>query len=381
MNSFKQGKFGLNPKQIIMKTKHNKINRKQFLKNSILASAGILASSCSRDKQHNAPAIITKKRVRWRMVTTWPANFPVLGEGCNKLAEWVEEMSDGNFTIKVYGSGELAPPLETFDAVSDGSVEMGNGAAYYWGGKMPAAPIFCSIPFGMNAQQMNAWIYGGDGYQLWKDLYAPFDVIPFAGGNTGPQMGGWFNKKMNTVDDFKGLKMRMPGLGGKVIEKLGAAAVVSPGSEIYTNLERGVIDATEWVGPYHDYLMGFYKIAKYYYTPGWHEPGPVLENIINREAWENLPKTYQSILKAASARQNIWSLSVFEAKNNEYLNKIKNSPNVEILRFSQDILDALQKASNEVMEELCAQDTTTKKIYENYLDFKKRITQWNSYAI
>lgn len=364
-----------------MEKESNKIGRKKFLKNTMLAGAGILTSSCVNEAKQTGPAIITKKKVRWRMVTTWPANFPVLGEGCNKLAEWVEEMSDGNFTIKVYGSGELAPPLETFDAVSDGSVEMGNGAAYYWGGKMPAAPIFCTIPFGMSAQQMNAWMYGGDGYELWKELYAPFDVIPFPGGNTGPQMGGWFNKKINGPEDFKGLKMRIPGLGGKVVEKMGGAAVVSPGSEIYTNLERGVIDATEWVGPYHDYLMGFYKIAKYYYYPGWHEPGPLLENIVNREAWEKLPKAYQAILEAASAKQNLWSLSVFEAKNNEYLNLIKQEKGVEILQFSSETIEALRKASKEVMQTLVDKDPLSKKIYSNYQEFRKGIEAWNAYDV
>ena len=364
-----------------MKKGIKRINRKTFIRNSVLAGASLVTAGCSTEAKNSGPAIITNKKVRWRMVTTWPANFPVLGEGCNMLAEWVKEMSGGNFTIKVYGSGELAPPLETFDAVSDGSVEMGNGAAYYWGGKMPAAPIFCTIPFGMNAQQMNAWLYGGDGYRLWKELYAPFDVIPFAGGNTGPQMGGWFNKKIDSPEDFKGLKMRIPGLGGKVVEKMGGAAVVSPGSEIYTNLERGVIDATEWVGPYHDYLMGFYKIAKYYYYPGWHEPGPVLENIINREAWEKLPKSYQAILEAASARQNVWSLSMFEAKNNEYLNKIRNESDVKILKFSDDTLDALRDATREVMQNLVDKDPQSKMIYENYQTFRKGIDLWNGYDV
>lgn len=359
--------------------KNPKISRKNFLKNSALAIGGIVVANSCNPQEINAPAIITKKKVQWRMITTWPSNFPVLGEGCNLLAKWVDEMSGGRFKIKVYGGGELAPALETFDAVSDGSVEMGNGAAYYWGGKMPAAPMFCTIPFGMNAQQINAWIYEGGGYQLWKDLYAPFDVIPFAGGNTGRQMGGWFNKEINTIADYKGLKMRIPGLGGKVIEKVGGAAIVCPGSEIYTNLERGVIDATEWVGPYHDYLMGFQKISKYYYGPGWHEPGPMLENIVNREAWEELPSEFKSILETASARQNIWSLSTFEAKNNEYLNKIKNEFPIEIKSFSPDVLAALKNATDEVMIELTEKDAMSKKVFNAYQTFKKGIEEWNMY--
>lgn len=358
-----------------------KISRKKFIRNSGIVLAGAITAGACKSEIVESPAIHTKKRVQWRMVTTWPTNFPVLGEGCNMLAKWVEDMSGGMFKIKVYGGGELAPALETFDAVSDGAVEMGNGAAYYWGGKMPAAPMFCTIPFGMNAQQLNAWIYGGGGHKLWKELYAPFDVIPFAGGNTGPQMGGWFNKEINTIADFKGLKMRIPGLGGKVVEKVGGAAVVSPGSEIYTNLERGVIDATEWVGPYHDYLMGFHKISKYYYHPGWHETGSMLENIVNREAWEALPSDFKAILETASARQNIWSLSVFEAKNNEYLNKIKAESDVEVRAFSDDVLSGLKQATNEVMKELTSKDQKSKAIYKSYLDFKKGIDVWNGYEM
>ncbi len=363
-----------------MKNEPSKISRKKFLKTGLLGTVGILTSQACKPETAKSAVIHTKKRVQWRMITTWPANFPVLGEGCNMLANWVEEMSDGRFKIKVYGGGELAPALETFDAVSDGSVEMGNGAAYYWGGKIPAAPIFCTIPFGMNAQQMNAWIYEGGGYDLWKEAYAPFDVIPFAGGNTGPQMGGWFNKSIDSIEDFQGLKMRIPGLGGKVVEKVGGAAVVSPGSEIYTNLERGVIDATEWVGPYHDYLMGFYKIAKYYYYPGWHEPGPILENIVNREAWDALPKDFQAILETASARQNIWSLSAFEAKNNIYLQKILDESDVQIRAFSEDTLSALQGATESVMRTLTEKDAFAKKVYDHYQIFRKGITNWNQFG-
>ncbi len=359
-----------------------KINRKEFIKKAGIVSGALIAgSACQTESDSSGPAIITKKRVSWKMVTTWPANFPVLGEGCNMLAQWVDEMSDGRFKIKVYGGGELTPALQTFDAVSDGSVEMGNGAAYYWGGKMPAAPMFCSIPFGMSAQQMNAWMYSGGGYALWEELYRPFGVKPMPGGNTGVQMGGWFNKAMNHPDDYKGLKMRMPGLGAKVISKLGAAAVVSPGSEIYTNLERGVIDATEWVGPYHDYLMGFHKIAKYYYYPGWHEPSALLENIINIDAWNKLPAEFKAILEAASARQNIWSLSTFEAKNNEYLNKIRQESEVIIAPFNESIIQALRVATDEVMEELIESDATSKKVYQAYTTFRKGISTWNSYDI
>ncbi|MEL6987322.1 MAG: TRAP transporter substrate-binding protein, partial [Bacteroidota bacterium] len=248
------------------------------------------------------------KEYEWKMVTTWPPNFPVLGQGCNLFAQWVKEMSNGKLDIKVYGSGELIPALEVFYAVSSGTAEIGNGVSYYWAGNSPATQFFASIPFGMNAQQMMAWIEGGEGKQLWHELYDKYNLLPFPSGNTGVQMGGWFNKSIDSIEDLKGLKMRIPGIGGKVLEKAGGTAVLSAGSEIFTNLERGVIDATEWIGPYHDYKMGFHNITKYYYYPGWHEAGTILETIVNKEAYNALPKSLQSIIEAACAKQYIYTL-------------------------------------------------------------------------
>jgi len=240
------------------------------------------------------------------MVTTWPPKLPYLQTGADRFAERVKEISGGRLTIQVFAGGELVPPLGAFDAVTDGTVEMASGAAYYWAGKAPATQWFAAVPFGMNAQGMAAWFYGGDGLKLWEEVYAPFNLIPRPGGNTGVQMGGWFNKKIETIEDYKGLKMRIPGLGGKVVAKAGGTVVLTPGGEIFTNLERGVIDATEWVGPLHDLRMGFYKAAKYYYYPGWHEPGTTLEYIFNKKAYESLPKDLQMILDMASAESYAW---------------------------------------------------------------------------
>lgn len=358
---------------------NSKMDRKHFLKSSA-ALGGLLLAGCGQESiKSSAKADITTQ-YHWKMVTTWPPNFPVLGEACQKFAEWVHQMSAGQMSIKVYGAGELIPALEVFDAVSSGASELGNGAAYYWAGKAPSAQFFASIPFGMNAQQMNAWLYSGGGLQLWQDLYKKFGLKVFPSGNTGMQMGGWFNKEINTIDDFKGLKMRMPGLGGKVLAKAGATAVLSSGNEIYTNLERGVIDATEWIGPYHDYVMGFHKIAKYYYSPGWHEPGSVLENIINLKAFEALPEHLQAIIESASARMNIWVLSEFEAKNNEYLNKIKDEKTVELRRFSPEILAKLKQYTDEVLTELTANDENSKRVFLSFSKFKKEIKNWSSYS-
>jgi TRAP-type mannitol/chloroaromatic compound transport system substrate-binding protein len=228
----------------------------------------------------------------------------------------------------------------------------------------------------MNAQQMNAWLYSGGGLQLWEEVYAPFNLVPFPAGNTGVQMGGWFNREINSIKDLRGLKMRMPGLGGKVIAKAGAAAVLSAGGEIYTNLERGVIDATEWVGPYHDYLMGFYKAAKFYYYPGWHEPGSVLEIFVNRAAFEKLPADLKAIVQTAAARSNTWMLSEFESKNNTYLQKLVKDEKVTLKRFPDDVLNTLRKYAKEVIDEVTATDPASKKVYQSFSSFQKDIQQW-----
>ncbi len=360
----------------------SKLDRKNFLKKTALAAVSIpaMVSACSNESQTasgDAPAINTGKKYRWKMVTTWPPNFPILGEGAEMFAEWVKEMSGGRLNIKVYGGGELVPALEAFDAVSSGTVEMSSGAAYYWAGKIPAAQFFASIPFGMNAQQMNAWMISGGGLGLWKEAYAPLNVIPMMAGNTGVQMGGWFNREINNITDLKGLKMRIPGLAGKVLEKAGGAAVLSPGSELYTNLERGVIDATEWIGPSHDYRMGFHKIAKYYYTPGWHELGTVLELGINKASYEGLPKDLQMILQTAAMRLNMWTLTEFEAQNAEYLVKIQNEANVEIRQFPEEALNQLRVYTQEVIEEFVASDPLAKKVYESFSAFRKKAKAWS----
>jgi TRAP-type mannitol/chloroaromatic compound transport system substrate-binding protein len=347
------------------------MNRREFLKKALL-TGGVVGATTSL----TAPAVHARKRYRWRMVTTWPPHFPVLGEGAEMLARLVEEMSEGRMRIRVYGGGELVPPLEAFDAVSQGIVEMGHGAAYYWAGKSPATQFFTSIPFGMNAQQMNAWLYAGEGLRLWEEVYAPFNLVPMPAGNTGVQMGGWFNKEINSIEDIKGLKMRIPGLGGKVISRAGGAAVLSAGGEIYTNLERGVIDATEWVGPYHDYLMGFYRIARYYYYPGWHEPGSVLEVFINKKRFEALPEDLQSIIRTAAYRTNIWMLSEFESKNYAYLKKLVEEHKVRLKRFPDDVLRAFKRYSEEVIEDVIAKDRMSKRVYESFRRFKRDISKW-----
>ena len=358
------------------------INRKSFLKKTALgAIAGASILSCKpKAETSDSPAIMTQKKYKWKMVTTWPPNFPVLGEACNYFAQWVEEMTDGQIKINVYGGGELIPALECFEAVSGGAAEIGSGASYYWAGRSPATQFFTTVPFGMNAQQMNSWLYCGGGQELWNELYAGYNLVPFPAGNTGVQMAGWFNREINTIEDFKGLKMRIPGLGGKVLEKAGGSAVLSAGSEIYTNLERGVIDATEWIGPYHDYKMGFHKIAKYYYAPGWHETGSTLEVFFNKRVFDDLEPRLKAILETAAYRMNAWTLAEFEARNNEYLQKLIKEENVELRQFSSEVLSKLKEYTNEMLADITAKDPASAKIYKSYDAFRNNIKQWAGHS-
>jgi TRAP-type mannitol/chloroaromatic compound transport system substrate-binding protein len=360
-----------------------KLTRKDFFKGLALGTISLPfairalgGKNHAQEESSNAPNVITTKKYRWKMVTTWPPNFPILGEACDLFARLVEEMSDGRIVIRVYGGNELVPPLEAFDTVRTGGAEMGSGAAYYWAGKAAAAQFFASVPFGMNAQQLNAWMISGGGLQLWEELYRDFNLIPMAGGNTGVQMGGWFNREINELADLQGLKMRIPGLGGKVLEKAGGAPVLLAGGEIYTGLERGVIDATEWLGPYHDTLMGFQDIAKYYYTPGWHEPGTMLEYFINKEIYDALPRALQSIIQTAALRVNVWVTSTMEAKNAEALATLKETE-VDIRSFPEEVIEQLRIHTEEVIAELTANDPFARKTYQSYESFRLKMADYS----
>jgi len=357
------------------------MKRKEFLKNgavATLASTALLKSCASENSENKSAAVHSTKKFRWRMTTVWGKNFPVFGEAANMLAKWVKEMSSGRLDIKIYGAGELVPGLEAFNTTSDGTTEMGAGAAYYWQGKTPASVFFAGIPFGMNCNQLNSWMIGGDaeGYQLWKEVYDRFNLIPFLSGNTGVQMGGWFNKEIKSVADLRGLKMRVPGLAGKALEKAGGAAVnVAPG-ELYTSLERGIIDAAEWVGPYHDYKLGLNKVAKYYYAPGWHEPGTQLEFFANKQAYNKLPKDLQEILFTASMRIHTWVLAEFDKQNGAYLDKILAEGAV-LKQFPDDVLRSLKKYNEEAVNELIGSDKIANKVYKSYNAFRKKANAWS----
>ncbi len=350
-----------------------KLQRREFIKKvgaGSLVAGGLAAGT--------TPVRAARKRFNWKLTTTWPPNFPIFQDGVKRFAKDVKKMSGGKLNISVFASGELIPAMQTFDAVSQGSVQMGHGAGYYWIGKIPAAAFFTAVPFGMNAQGMNAWLYSGGGLALWREIYEPFNLVPFPMGNTGVQMGGWFRKKIESVADLKGLKMRIPGLGGKVMAKAGVNPVLLAGGEIYTALDRGTIDATEWVGPFHDERLGLYRAAKYYYYPGWHEPGPTLELTINREAWEELPKEFQLIIENAATASNLWMLSEFEARNLDSLHTLKNKYKVEVLEFPADVIKQLRQYTAEVLDEEAKKDATFKKVYDAYNAYRKTNDAWNA---
>ncbi len=349
------------------------MKRRDFLK-----KAGVGAAPAVTAGAIQAPAVIAQKKYRWKMVTTWPPKLPILQTGAERFAKRVGELSGGRLTIQVFAGGELIPPLGSFDAVSNGTVQAASAAAYYWAGKAPASQWFCAVPFGMNAQGMTSWLVYGDGLKLWEETYAPFNLIPRFGGSTGVQMGGWFNKKINTLDDYKGLKMRIPGLGGKVVAKAGGTVVLTPGGEIFTNLERGVIDATEWVGPLHDLRMGFYQAAKYYYYPGWHEPGSILEYFFNRKAYESLPKDLQQIIDAACMESHSWMLAMFDGQNGAALETLIKKHNVKVIKFPDQVLDGLRKLARAVVEEEAAKDPQAKKVNESFKKFQKVVGAWGT---
>lgn len=345
----------------------------------LIATLSILLSACNEEQSNSGTtqAIDVSKTYNWKMVTTWPPGFPVLQEGAERFAKNIKDMSNGRLNIKVYAGGELIPALQTFDAVSQGTVEMGHGSAYYWAGKVPEAQFFSTVPFGMTARGMNAWLYDGGGLDLWREVYKPFHVIPFPLGNTGVQMGGWFNKEINSLDDIKGLKMRIPGLGGKVFAKAGGNPVLLAGSEVYTALERNTIDATEWIGPFHDQRLGLYRAAEHYYYPGWHEPGTVLELTINQRAWASLPTDLQAIISNAAMAENLRMFSEMEQKNLSALQELKDRPNVQLHRFPNDVLAKLRTLTDETLVEEAENNPKFKQIYDAYQAFRVQNDAWS----
>lgn len=314
---------------------------------------------------------------QWRMVTSWPKNLPGLGAGPENFAILVNEMSAGRLQVHVFGANELVPALGVFDAVSSGAVEMGHTGAYYHKGKINAAPFFTTVPFGMNAQEMNAWIHYGGGLELWREIYQPFNILPFAGGNTGVQMAGWFNREINSIEDFRGLKMRIPGIAGEVFQRAGGTAVTIGGGELYTSMQTGVIDATEWVGPYNDRALGFDDVAKYYYYPGWHELGSMLEFDVNIDAWNRLPADLQAIVEVAARAVNQDMLDEYTAQNAVALAQMREE-GVDIRPLPDDVLEELRAIATDYYTEEAAADPLFARVYSQYQEFYRKLADWHA---
>ena len=343
-----------------------------FLKSALLASLGLTSQKSVAAK---------KPEYSWKMVTTWPKNFPGLGTGAENLANLINKLSGGKIKITVYGAGELVPAFEIFDAVSRGIAELGHGSAYYWKGKNESLQFFSTVPFGLTANEMNSWLYYGGGQELWQKAYSKFNLVPMAAGNTGIQMAGWFNKEINSLDDLKGLKMRIPGLGGEVLKRAGGTPVNLPGGELFTALKTGTIDATEWVNPYNDLAFGLHKAAKYYYYPGWHEPGTTLECFLNKEIFDSLPEDLQNIITGAAKIANLDMLSEYIARNNEALKILKDKHKVNIMPLPDEVLEMLHNISNEVISEIAKKDKFSMQVYDSYKNFQKKTSEWSKISI
>jgi TRAP-type mannitol/chloroaromatic compound transport system substrate-binding protein len=352
---------------------------KRMKRRDFLAGAGAAAvTGCAGEQAGPTVGIAEARSYDWKLVTTWPPNFPGLGTGAAKLAGFIESASAGRLKIRVYAAGELVPAFEVFDTVSRGTAEMGHGAAYYWKGKSEASQFFTTIPFGMTVLEMNGWLYHGGGLELYRELYESFNLVPFPAGNTGVQMGGWFNKEINSLADLQGLKMRIPGLGGEVLKRAGGTPVNLPGAEIFTALQTGSIDATEWVGPYNDVAFGLHKAARYYYYPGWQEPGPVLECILNRDAWRSLPEDLKSIISIACSAVNDQMTAEFTAFNARSLQQLENEAGVEIRPFPADVLRELRAITDELIDELASQDPMVARIRESFSSYKTATAKWSA---
>jgi TRAP-type mannitol/chloroaromatic compound transport system substrate-binding protein len=339
------------------------------------AGAASLLASC-RIRRADSSATSALPSVRWRMATSWPHSLDTIFGGAETISRRLAELSDGRFRIQPYAAGELVPGLEVLDAVQNGSVECGHTASYYYLGKNPALAFGTAVPFGLTAQQQNAWLYEGGGLAAINRLYGDFGVISFPAGNTGAQMGGWFKRPLEGVASLRGLKMRIPGLGGKVMAALGVNVQVLPGGEIYLALDRGAIDAAEWTGPYDDEKLGLHRAARYYYYPGWWEPGPTLTALVNRSAWRRLPKEYQAMFTTACYEANLTMLSRYDSLNAQALQRLQKGT-TQLEFYGEPILTAARDASEALFADIGRSDAGFAALHGEWLRFRAGVQDWN----
>jgi TRAP-type mannitol/chloroaromatic compound transport system substrate-binding protein len=327
-----------------------------------------------------APAIAqSAPTLRWRLTSSFPKSLDTIYGGGEFFADRVGKLTDGKFNIRVFAAGDLMPAFSALDGVQQGTVEMCHTATYYYVGKDFTMGFGTALPFGLTTRQQNAWMYHGGGIDTLNTFFKDFGVIAFPAGNTGAQMGGWFKNPVNTLADFKGLKMRIPGLGGQVMARIGAVPQALPGGDIYPALERGAIDATEWVGPYDDEKLGFYKIAKNYYYPGWWEPCSMYHVMINQAKWDGLPKSYQEAIISAARETNLDMVAEYDAKNRQALIRLK-AAGVQFHKFSDDIMQGSYKAASAMYDEEAAKNPKFKKIYDDWKVFRSEEAAWFALA-
>jgi len=347
------------------------MDRRKFIKTAGVAAGGAAAASTLA-----APAIAqSMPKLKWRITSSFPKALDTLYGGTEVFANYVTEATDGNFQVQAFPAGEIVPGLQVADKVTDGTVEMGQTALYYYWGKDPAFALATAVPFGLDCRQMNSWWYHGGGKELLNTFLAKYNIVGFAGGNTGCQMGGWFRKPINSLADLQGVKFRIGGMGGKIIAKVGVVPTLIAGGDIYPSLEKGTIDAAEWVGPYDDEKLGFYKVAPYYYYPGWWEAGPMLHVIVNKEKFDALPKNYQAIIETAAAYANVDMMAKYDALNLPALRRLV-AGGTKLAPFSQDIMEACFNAAHDTYKELSAQSPDFKTIFEQMTGFRRDSYLW-----
>ena len=351
------------------------MKRRDFLKSTAAGAAAVGAAPVALAQAPATSTASAQPQIRWRMASSFPKSLDTLFGTAEFFANRLSRMTDGRFELRVYAAGEIVPPLQVFDAVQNGTVECGQTASYYYVGKNPALAFDTALPFGMNCRQQNAWMYYGGGMQLMRDMFRQYNIVNFPCGNTGTQMAGWYRKEIKSVADLKGLKMRIAGLGGQILSKLGVVPQQIGGADIYPALERGTIDAAEWVGPYDDEKLGFYKVAKYYYYPGWWEGSAQLSIYVNVKQWESLPKAYQEAFEAAAAESNIHMVARYDAKNTEALRRLVIA-GAQLRPFPRAVMDACYKEAHDLYAEFSDKHPDFAKIYPSWLKFRDDQNLW-----
>jgi TRAP-type mannitol/chloroaromatic compound transport system substrate-binding protein len=345
--------------------------RRAFTRTAALAAAGVLA----------APSIATAQTVKWRMVTSWPKRLPGPGMSAERITERIRALSNGRLDIAVSAAGEVVPAFGVLEAVGNGVAEIGHTASFYWQGKMAAATFFTTVPFGLTPAEHVAWIDAGGGQALWDALYAPFGVKPFMGGNTGVCMGGWFRRELKSLADLRGLKLRSLGLGGEVYRRLGATPQTTPPAEILTSLQSGVIDGAEFVGPGTDIALGLYRVAPFYYYPGFNKPNGTGECIVSLKAWDALPADLKAIVAHACAAEANYALAEMERLNAQALAALIGDHGVKLIAFPDDLVAAARKQADGVLGELSSRDAISGRVHASYADFRGRVANWSRVSI